>query len=119
VSCLASTLDIDVIVEVELVRLLKSGRYSVTLYKLDSRGTDTDGLPQLLSCREFSHCHPISGSPLLPSKCRSFGGGKGGGGGGSLDFGIDIGCAELGGVHLELKLLDLLDDRYGSEGLEP
>jgi hypothetical protein len=115
------------VIVVELVRLLKSGRYSVTLfllfvklpYKLDSCGTDADGLPQLFSCREFSHCHPISGFPLTTSKCRSFGGGKGGGGGESLDLGIDIGFAELAGEHLELKLLDLLDDRYGSEGLEP
>jgi hypothetical protein len=128
-SRLAFTPDIDVMVEVELVRLLESGRYSVTLfallvklpYKLDPACTDADGLRQLLSCREFSHCHARSGSPLSPllNKCGYLGGGKGGGGGVSLELGIDIGLAELVGVHLEVKLLDLLDDRYGSEGLEP
>jgi hypothetical protein len=63
----------------------------------------------------------MSGSPLalLLTKFGYLGGGKGGGGGGSLEFGIDIGSEELVGVYLELLLLDLLDDRYGSEGLEP
>jgi hypothetical protein len=110
VSRLESTPDIDVIVEAELVRLLRSGRFSVTPftlfvnlpYKLDPGCTSTDGLRQLLSRREFSHSHPGSDSPPSFSKERNRGGGKGGGGGGSLELGIDIGSAELVGVHLEV-----------------
>lgn len=48
-----------------------------------------------------------------------FGGGKGGGGGSSLGLGIDIGLEDIIGVILELELLDLLDERFRSEGLEP
>ena len=104
--------DIDVIVEAELVRLLKSGRYPVTLsplfvklpYKLDPGRTEADGRCQLFSCPEFAHSHPGSGSPLSPSfsKCRNRGGGRGGGGGGVLELGIDIGSAEPVGVNLEV-----------------
>jgi hypothetical protein len=91
------------------------------LFKLEPWCTDADGVRRLPFCRNVSHCHPRSGSPLslLLSKCGYFGGGKGGGGGVSFELGIDIGFAELVGVHLELWLPDLPDDRYRSEGLEP
>jgi hypothetical protein len=73
-------------------------------YKLDPGCIDADGLPHLLSLREFSHCHPGSGSPISPSfsKFRKRGGGRGGGGGVVLELGIDIGSAEIVGAHLEL-----------------
>jgi hypothetical protein len=47
------------------------------------------------------------------------GGGNGGGAEGSRVFGIDIGVEEVVGENLELKLLDLFDDRYLSVGFEP
>jgi hypothetical protein len=70
-------------------------------------------LPQSLAAEcVFPNFHARSG-PLFPpdaisSKC--FGGGRGGGTG-SLEFGIDIGIADVAGEDVELYELDLLEDR--------
>ena len=62
----------------------------------------------------------MSGPPQTPGlRFGSRGGGSGGGGGESGVFGIAIGVEEVVGENLELKLLDLLEDRYRSVGFEP
>jgi len=59
-SCRTSTPDIDLIVDAELPRRLKSGRSSMRLprlaklpYKLDPGSTERGGLPHPPSSREF------------------------------------------------------------------
>ena len=110
------------IVEAELPRRY-SGRSSVTLfllleklpYRLDSTGMDGTDLAQSPSSCAFPHSQATSRPPFALSENSAicFGGGSGGGTG-SLEFGIDIGMADVAGEEVDLYELDLLDIRYRS-----